>query len=780
MRLISIVVSISLAFAGFSLAEEAVASKKTVQTISFEVPKRLSPNSTPVQLMAKSSSGLGIKFSSNSPPNVCSVTDGLLVPVGAGICKVQARQEGNNKFKAVMRSINVRISKLPQSLQISQTGQIAIGEEGQKVRATTTSGLSPLIRSSSDVGICSVIDGVIFANGVGVCTLHISQPGDSTYKKAKELVIRLSIVSKLEAEDRKPQTIMFRTPESLQISQSPYNLSATASSGLSIFYYTSTPDVCRISRSSLIVLAGGVCLVSAAQDGSKEYAAAKEVTREIAIRKSSQQLSFEGPIVLSISQSPFVLRASSSSGLPVSFSSTTTGVCYPVGGNLIIVASGSCTVTASQQGNSAFEPATPRTTTFEVRKAAQTVSFIGPEALKSGQLPYTLTASSSSGLPVTFASSTPSVCTVRDRVLSFVSPGICRVAASQAGDSAFAPANEVIASIEVTSDDPSTAGTMSVLPSLSGSLVFGEPLTFNWGSGISKGWYVSKRIVSSCVELSCGTISTNGLMVWGESLLGRSLQLGVEISSPGCADQDKTTPCSTQRFFSARSAPVVMAPRPELETLPTYTSQSSHGSVMVGSAVVQIGSWVAFPTPSLSYQWFSCDLAINNTTASKPEDCVSISGATSSSFIPTQAEAGKFLSVRVSASNSAGTTIRYSRSLSQVGNPISLASGSNISGTPSVDETLSVGPGAWSGTPPITIGYYWFACTESVAEGYESRNYLPRESHCTYIPNAISSTFIATSAQIGKYLMVRIHAWNSLQQYSGEYFYTQTSQAVTP
>jgi len=780
MRLVSFALSVLLIFTGLSLSDEAVASKKLTQSISFKSPKGLSPISNPIQLVARSTSGLGVQFSTKSPSTVCTVVEGLLVPTGAGICRVQARQQGNTKYRATKRIFKVRISKLRQSLQVSQSGQFAVGKEDQKIRASATSGLPPVIRSTSDASVCSVVDGVVVARGAGVCTIRISQPGDNSYKKAKPIRLKISIVSKLADEARKPQTISFRTPDSLQISQSPYNLSAQATSGLSIYYYTSTPEVCRISRSQLIVLAGGLCRVSAAQDGSSEYASAIEVTREIVIRKSSQQLSFEGPIAIRISQSPFALRATASSGLPVTFSSTTTGVCYPVGSNLILVASGSCTVTASQPGNSSFDPATPRTSTFPVGKSSQTISFTAPEELKSAQLPYTLSATSSSGLPVSFASSTPEVCTVRDRALAFVATGKCQVAASQAGDSAFAPANSVTVSIQITGESSSPVGTMTVLPTVSGSFIYGEPLTFTWGSGISKGWYISKRLVNHCGDGSCGNISVNGQMVWNEYLLGRSLQVGVEISSPGCSDQDKSTPCSTEIFYSSRSPVVVMVPRPGLESMPTYNSQSSTGSVMVGSAVVETSSWVAFPSPSLSHQWFACDASINNPSPSRPEACVSISGATSSSFTPTQAQAGKFLSVRVTATNSAGTTVRFSPSVSEVGIPISLVSGSSISGTPKVGQSVSVGTGSWNGTQPITIDYYWFACTQSVAEGYASNNSTPRESHCTYIPNAISNTFVVTESQVGKFLMVRIRASNSLQQHTGEYFYTQTTQAASP
>jgi hypothetical protein len=52
-----------------------------------------------------------------------------------------------------------------------------------------------------------------------------------------------------------------------------------------------------------------------------------------------------------------------------------------------------------------------------------------------------LTASSSSGLPITFQSGTPSICTVAGSSLSVLKAGICSVQALQAGTTTIAPAS---------------------------------------------------------------------------------------------------------------------------------------------------------------------------------------------------------------------------------------------------------------------------------------------------------------------------------------------------
>jgi mono/diheme cytochrome c family protein len=65
-----------------------------------------------------------------------------------------------------------------------------------------------------------------------------------------------------------------------------------------------------------------------------------------------------------------------------------------------------------------------------------------------------LSATSTSGLAITFASTTPSVCTVNGTVLTLVAAGSCSVTANQAGDASFAPAAEVLRTFTVAAALP--------------------------------------------------------------------------------------------------------------------------------------------------------------------------------------------------------------------------------------------------------------------------------------------------------------------------------------
>jgi outer membrane autotransporter protein len=81
-------------------------------------------------------------------------------------------------------------------------------------------------------------------------------------------------------------------------------------------------------------------------------------------------------------------------------------------------------------------------------KGTQTITFANPGTKNFGTTP-TLTASSTSGLQVSFTSSTTGVCTITGGVLSFVTTGTCIINADQAGDGTYLAATTVTQQFQV-------------------------------------------------------------------------------------------------------------------------------------------------------------------------------------------------------------------------------------------------------------------------------------------------------------------------------------------
>ena len=68
--------------------------------------------------------------------------------------------------------------------------------------------------------------------------------------------------------------------------------------------------------------------------------------------RKSQTITFNNPGAQQLSSGTATLTASSDSGLTVSLASSAAGVCTVLGTTLTLVSAGTCTITASQAGNS--------------------------------------------------------------------------------------------------------------------------------------------------------------------------------------------------------------------------------------------------------------------------------------------------------------------------------------------------------------------------------------------------------------------------------------------
>ncbi len=121
---------------------------------------------------------------------------------------------------------------------------------------------------------------------------------------------------------------------------------------------------------------------------------------------------------------------------------------------------------------------------------SQTITFGGLPNMGLGAAPFTLSATASSGLAITFASTTPSVCTVSGKTVSIVGTGICSITATQTGNANFAPATSVTQTFSVTAGGASTytytgnpftqvSGVYTTSDFLSGSFTASMPLAAN-------------------------------------------------------------------------------------------------------------------------------------------------------------------------------------------------------------------------------------------------------------------------------------------------------------
>ncbi len=261
------------------------------------------------------------------------------------------------------------------------------------------------------------------------------------------------------------QTITFANPGTQTVG-TPLTLSATASSGLTVGFTSTTTSVCTVSGTTATFIASGTCTIDANQAGNSTYAAATMVPQSFSVNIGSQTITFANPGTQTVG-TPLTLSATATSGLAVTFTSTTTGICTVSAATATFIASGTCTIDANQAGNSSYAAALQVQQSFTVNGEAQTITFPTIPAQTVGT-PLALSATASSGLTVGFTSTTTSVCTVSGTTATFIASGTCTIDANQAGNSTYAAAPQVQQSFTVNAAPTFTGGggggTISIEP----------------------------------------------------------------------------------------------------------------------------------------------------------------------------------------------------------------------------------------------------------------------------------------------------------------------------
>jgi hypothetical protein len=180
-----------------------------------------------------------------------------------------------------------------------------------------------------------------------------------------------------------------------------------------------------------------------------------------------------------------------------------------------------------------------------------------------------------------------------------------------------------------------TAPVNTSPPLVTGTAQDGQTLsasTGSWSGSPTSYAYQWQRCDSSggsCANVSGATTSSYPL---GSTDVDSTLRVTVTASNAGGS-------------ATAQSAPstVVAAVPPQSTAPPAVSGTDSTGQMLKSST----GSWTGTSPLSYGYQWQRCD--------SSGAGCVNVSGATSSTYTLTSADAGSSMRVHVSASNSAGS-----------------------------------------------------------------------------------------------------------------------------
>jgi hypothetical protein len=181
--------------------------------------------------------------------------------------------------------------------------------------------------TSMDTANCKVsATGEVRFTALGKCSVDVNAGASEDYLAAAQAQQVLTV----RPGGTKPQTIEFRPLGNRTLAHPPVLVGATASSRLKVAFTTTTPTVCTSGGTNgarITLLKAGTCTVRASQLGNATYKPATPVGRSFTITKAPQVVSFAALHNKTLAQSPVIVKATSSSKLTVTFTTTTPKVC---------------------------------------------------------------------------------------------------------------------------------------------------------------------------------------------------------------------------------------------------------------------------------------------------------------------------------------------------------------------------------------------------------------------------------------------------------------------
>jgi len=464
-----------------------------------------------VPLVATNSSVVPIIFTTSNTNVVISSSNAVttLLTNGGSITSNSAiinfSGTGTATITASARGANYNTTSISQLLGLtnvaaaSQTITFSLPTNGTSVTftnggtisltATASSGLPvTFISGNTNVLTISGTSGVYV--GAGTTTITATQAGNTNFSAATP-VTNLVVVAPAT------QTLTFSSPANnasiAYTNGGTFPLIATTSSVLPVTFVSGNTNVLTISNATATMVGIGTTTISVTQNGNNNYYAATPVTNAVFVA-NAQTITFSSPTTNSglsyTNGGTFPLVATSSSGLPVTFTSGNTNILTISNTTATYVGVGTTTITATQPGDGTnYIAATPVTNKVIVAKGAQVVTFSSPTngtsvTFTNGET-IPLIASSSSGLGVTFTSGNTNVLTISNATATVIGTGTSTITALQAGNNLYAAAPITNNSVIVA---PATQTVSFTSPTNGTSLTFTNggtiPLVATASSGL--------------------------------------------------------------------------------------------------------------------------------------------------------------------------------------------------------------------------------------------------------------------------------------------------------
>ncbi len=413
-------------------------------------------------LSATATSGLQVDFTSSNPAVATVDAQGRVHILSAGTTTITASQTGNNNYNAAPAVAQIlTINKA--SLTITANNQTKTYGADNPVFTVSYTGFVNGETSANLTTQPNISTAAAATSAVGTYPITVSGAGAANYQ--------ITYVNGALSVYPGTQTITF-TASPKTYGDPDFTLNAVASSGLPVTYSSSNPAVATVDADGLVhIVSAGNVTISALQTGNGNYIATTVINQQLMINRATLTVvadnitktfgSANPP--LSISYSGFV-NGDTNTSLTTQPIISTTATTSSAAGLYPILVSGAVSTNyrINYQSGSLI-----------VGQNTQQTTFAALPAKTYGDADFTLNASASSGLPLSFISSDPTIATVDAAgQIHLLASGATTITAIQAGNSNYFPADSVRqiltvnkASLTVTAD-PKAITYGSIIPAL--------------------------------------------------------------------------------------------------------------------------------------------------------------------------------------------------------------------------------------------------------------------------------------------------------------------------
>ena len=511
----------------FGRSFKVIEKVRQVQNINFIVVPNKRADDLPFTVNATASSGLPVSFSILSGPAAVSGNT-ITLDGTSGTVIIRASQAGNENYQAATnydRSFIVNpapVEKINQLISFQAIPDKLINDADFTVNATATSGLP--VTFSIVSGPATISNNRITLTGsTGTVIVRASQIGNAQYLAARTVDRPFNVKAPTITQEPIAQIITFNPIGDKLTTDAPFSVTGSATSGLPVtFSILAGP---ASINNNIITLNGqvGTVIIKASQAGNEAYLPANSIDRFFKVEapavseRIAQTITFNPIADKLTTDGAFAVAASATSGLPVTFSILAGPA--KIDNNIITLTGqvGTVIIKASQAGNEQYLPASSIDKFFKVEAPvvdsepiAQIITFNSiPDKLTTDGA-FAVTASATSGLPVTF-SILAGPASINNNIISLNGQvGTVIIKASQAGNEQYLPASSIDRFFKVAApvDDPEPIAQTITFNPIDDKLTTDASFTVN--ATASSGLPVSLSILSGPATIVNNQITLTG------------------------------------------------------------------------------------------------------------------------------------------------------------------------------------------------------------------------------------------------------------------------------